>query len=360
MGDPRAQINVIDSPLKAQETDYFDQVHSAFEKAAQSTGGKVDRSIQFGEFIIRLSFAGPALESRILPAFDHLSTGSVLTPSLTINLWDSASTSINLPRPPWIVGDYLPRGDIWSGESDQMVTLYEPANNTLCLLDRSRNEAVFWIKDASKVPYYESGAPLRMVLHWWMSGHGYQLVHAGAVGTPHGGVLLTGKGGSGKSTTALACIGSELGYAGDDYCMISNSPAPCAHSIFNSGKLNAEDAYRFPKLRSALSNADRLATEKALFFIYQVFPETVVREFPIRAIFIPRVAGSSETHLKPVSPVEGFLAMAPSTIFQLRGVRKTIHKSIGEITRKVPSYVLELGTDIEEIPGVISDWLSRN
>ena len=43
-----------------------------------------------------------------------------------------------------------------------------------------------------------------------MSDRNLQYVHAGAVGNKNGGILLVGKGGSGKSSTALACLKSDF------------------------------------------------------------------------------------------------------------------------------------------------------
>ena len=112
-----------------------------------------------------------------------------------------------------------------------------------------------------------------------MGNYGFQLVHAGAVGTRDGGVLLVGKGGSGKSTTTFTCLDSGLAYVSDDYCIIENSSIPYTHSLYSTGKLNAEDVGRFPRLMPALYNYDRLETEKALYFFYEQFPHRISNGF---------------------------------------------------------------------------------
>jgi hypothetical protein len=184
-------------------------------------------------------------------------------------------------------------------------------------------------------------------------------VHAAAVGTPNGGVLLAGKGGSGKSTTALNCINSELGYASDDYCLVAVDPQPYVYSLYNSAKVNADNTHRIPHLISAISNANRLDREKALLFLNEHYPDKIVTGFPLRAILLPRITGRSQTTLTPVSSIGGLRALAPSTIFQLSGAGGRAFQIMSRLVKQVPCYNLELGTDIAMIPGVIFDFLSK-
>ena len=46
-------------------------------------------------------------------------------------------------------------------------------------------------------------APFRTILTWWAADHRLALVHAAAVATGDGAVVLAGTSGAGKSTTAL-------------------------------------------------------------------------------------------------------------------------------------------------------------
>jgi len=337
---------------------FFDQVYAAFECARQTGGGQIDRFYKIGGLSTRLCFAGSALVPKISPAFEHLLIEQEFIPSLTIRLWDSASTDTKIPDINKDFSKHLEHGGLWAGTTERFNFFFEPAIGILSFLDKSRKEAIYWTRDASKLPYYESGAPLRRILHWWMGSQGYQFVHAGAVGTSKGGALLVGKGGSGKSTTALACLNSNLFYAGDDYCMLTTRPAPYVHTLYSSGKLNSEDVGRFPHLMPALSNNDHLDTEKALYFFYKHITHRISKGFPVQAILIPEINDRLETRLTRVSPAASFLALAPSTIFQLRDKKQPIHEHIGEFVRIVPSYKLELGTAINSIPNVIIDLLS--
>jgi hypothetical protein len=350
------------SPPNAELTGpvkFFRTVCRAFQHAEDAVGGPVDRFYAIGPHTIRLSFAGSALVPFITPAFEHLAVQPVEKPALTVCLWDSNSTRTKMPPPPWSSDAYIARGEILGYNDECIQTVFHLGSGILNMLDTAGNVALFWIQDAKSVPYYETGTPLRTILHWFMRNHERQFVHAAAVGTSKGGVLLAGKGGSGKSTTTLACLSSDLLYAGDDYALLGSQPAPYVYSLYNSAKLDADSIQRLPHLVPKVSNFDRLNTEKALIFLKDHYPDKITTGFPIRAILIPRITGLPETRLTKSSPAAGLRALAPSTIFQLPGARNDDFQNLIAIVKQIPSYDLELGTDLVRIPSVISDLLSE-
>jgi hypothetical protein len=337
--------------------EFFQMVHQTFGRAERAAGDRVDQFYAIGGHTVRLRFAGSALVPLIAPALEHLATQASSTPALTICLWDSDSTGMEPPPPPWSWDEYAARGEVHRYNDDRIHTAFHAS--TLSMLDMELDLGVCWFRDASQLTYTESGSPLLRIFHWWMRRHGSQLVHAGAVGTAEGGVLLIGKGGSGKSTTCLLCLDSALLYLGDDYCLISVDPSPYAHSLYSSGKVDAQDINRFAFLKPALSNTDRLDKEKALYFLRARFPEKISNGFPLRAVLLPRVTGLPETKLKKVSASASLLASAPSTIFQLPGAGDQAFKVLGDLVRQVPSYILEVGTELSQIPGTILNLLSE-
>lgn len=335
--------------------DYFETAHQAFLRAASAAGGFVDHHFRLVGHRLCLRFAGRALVPYLTPALAHLGCEPNSAPELTACLWDSVSTGTTMPPPAWQPADHGPRGEIRGFNDARIQTAFQHGPNSLSMLDHDQGRALYWVRDSSQLPYYESGAPLRNILHWWLNRLGCQLFHGAAVGKPAGGVLLGGKGGSGKSTTALACLNSELSYAGDDYVVVDDQPKPFVWSLYNSAKLNADHVHRLPFLVPRIHNRDSLASEKALLFLQRWFPEKLIPGFPIRALLLPRVTGLVETALRPLSPTACLAALAPSTIFQLPGAGHGAFQTVARLVQRVPSYVLELGTDLARIPGVISE-----
>jgi hypothetical protein len=344
----------------------FQSVHDAFLTAKLTDGGTYKSSYRIGGESIVLHFAGPALIPLITPALSHLGIPDALAPDLTVQVWDSASTGISLPQLPWSTGGYTStHGEFSYAEGrvhyrDARFEIYYYSGDNLILLDEQSQHAIVWMKNATEVPYYETAAPLRILLQWWLSRHACQLMHAAAVGLQDGGVLITAKGGSGKSTSALACLNSNLYYAGDDYVAVSSAPSPYVHSLYSSAKIHADNLHRVPHLISSIQNSKKLATEKALLLLNKHFPEHISAGFPLRALLVPRITQQTHTTLTPASPIVGLRALAPTTLFQLPGANKSAFTMMAQLVKQLPCYWLELGSDTAKVPDAILTFLAES
>jgi hypothetical protein len=338
---------------------YFEAARRTFSIASRGGGGPVDRYYKIANYTIRLSFAGKSLVPHICPALDHLSVDPDAAPHLTVFLWDTASTGAEIPTPPWSLDDYGARGEVVGYNDDRISTCFKHGSGVVSLLDSKLDQAVFWVRDANQLPYWEKGAPLLNILHWWMERHDRLLVHGAAVGTEKGAVLIVGRSGSGKSTTALACLSSGLLYLGDDYTIISAHPSPSVHSLYGTAKVDGNRVKAFPHLLPKIVNDSALTTEKALMFLGPYYKEQMVPELSVRAILIPRVTGHPQTQLKRTSAAAALTALAPSTIFQLPRAGEANFKRVAQFVSKLPCYILECGTDLARIPEVVVSALSR-
>ncbi|MCB0209226.1 MAG: serine kinase [Anaerolineae bacterium] len=349
---------------------FFETVYQAFQNAEQAVGSSIDRYYSIDGHTIRLRFAGPALVDDLTPALEHHATPPTSAPALTICIWDSMSTQTEWPSFPWweyfmhvnsngekVSNLYTPRGDI-RGYNDGRIYTHIGAD-LFSILDIKQNIAVYWCQDAAQLPLYEKGAPVRTILHWWLRDKGLQLLHAGAIGTPDGAVLLAGKGGSGKSTTALTGLQSDLLYLSDDYSLVKLGSPPHVYSLYNTAKVRPDNLKRVPHLHHALTNANRLETEKALFFIGQHYPDKIVSDLPIRAILLPKVTGLPDTTIEPAGAKEALSSLALSSLHQLAGSGKALIHTINQLVNQVPIYHLKLGTELDQIPMVISDVIAR-
>ena len=293
------------------------------------------------------------------PALDHLSIDPVEEPALTVHLFDTESTGTPMPPAPWGQDAYLARGEIAGFNDDRIRTLYQPGTDALNLFDRQRRLGLYWVRRPADVAYWETGAPLRSMFHWWLEDGDLQLVHAGAVGYSTGGILLAGPGGSGKSTSTLACLNSDLLYAGDDYVAVSTAERASVHSLYQTAKVDPGNLGRLSHLRPLVHNPDRLGTEKAVIFPGRGYPDRITRGFPIEALFVPRVTGLLDTRLVKARPGIGLSALAPTTLFQLPGNSKRVFAKIASLVHKVPTFILEVGTDLAQIPEVVGRFLGK-
>ena len=346
---------------------YFELAYNNFLEATQNTS-IIERFYSVAGYNVRLRFAGKALLPHISPSLEHLAIEQVSIPSFTICLWDSATTNTKIPPFPWDKHPAITSkrnqdkeentNPVIYFKSKSILGTYKTGINTLSMFDTEQNLALFWVPDASQIPYHENSTPMQFIFHWWATGKGLQLVHAGAIGKLNEGVLLVGISGSGKSCTALSCLYSELTCAGDDHVLLSTDPVPYAYSLYNVCKLKVNDIKRFPGLTSAIIDPARRGTDKALVFLNNYYPEKVSKGFRVRAIVLPQVTDITKTRLKRVSSAIGLKALAPSTILQLPGAGEKELRWIANFMRQVPSYILELGEDTDKIPGIILSLIS--
>ena len=320
-------------PSKAEIV--FDYAKSVFERAASTATLPV--SFRLAGRIVRLKFASEALRSAFTPAFAHLEPAGDGAADLTVFCWDDASS-----------GQVLAEPEVGAGRSgveyvDGPVRIaWEPEQRHFSAFSIPKRLALLRTPDAETLPSWERAAPLRRVLHWWASDQGLQLVHAAALGDSDGGVLLVGPGGSGKSTTALACIGSSIGYAGDDYCLISLDGSPRVHALYGSGKADGDSVARLPNLKAAFAASTLQGEGKSVIFAAK---EAMVGSFPLRAIVAPKVAPDTAGRLDPLSKAEALRAVAPTTLFQMPGDRRESLSRLTALVRDLPCWRLSVGRD---------------
>lgn len=358
MLNPSQPIETWLNPDDCDPIGFFADTYQTFRSVSRKVGGSIDKFYDLHGHLIQLSFLGEALIPKLTPALEHWEVQPQGSPDLTICLWDDASTRTTMPPPPWFgYATYMPRGDIRGYNTEQIRTAFQMGSDVLSTLDLSQNVALYWTRNAEHLPQWEMGSPLRHILHWWLRLQGLQFVHAGAVGRPEGGVLLVGKGGSGKSTTALTCLNSDLRYVSDDYCLISSDPVPAAYNLYNTGKVKEDNIRRVPHLKPFISNVDQLDQEKALFFLNKVMPRKLVANFPLKAVLIPRLTGNPSTSLTSAPATASLSALMLSTMKQLAGAGPAAVQVMKSLVAQIPSFYLELGTDLTQIPAAITDLL---
>jgi hypothetical protein len=333
----------------------FETLLGAYEEAA-AAGGEVERHFELGGLVVRVRFAGEALVSSVITVFAHRAV-EPRPADFTVCVWDSASTGVRTPFRPWRDDPECTLGEIRGYHGKRIGAVYEGGVDFVHLVDRERALGVSWISDARRVPqWWVSSFPLRLPLHLWLRDMPYQLVHAGAVGLAEDGVLLAGRSGSGKSTSALACLDSPLAFAGDDYVLVELGEVPRVHNLYGIAKVEEDVLARFPLLQP-LVNGRRQPDEKPMVSIADHLPAKLGSGFRARAILLPRVTGLRETTVAPATKVEALTALAPTTVFQLRVDREQAFAKMSDLVKQVPSYWLEAGTELEEIPAAIRTLL---
>jgi hypothetical protein len=308
---------------------------------------------------IRLEGAGSALTSRITPAFAHLPHVSDETPAdLTVLLWDTASTGQPLPDlGPYAAVAGSPVTPILHGGGQSFV--FHAFENAMSYLDYEERLGVYLVEDASTLPPWERACPLRALLTWWLAPQDLLLAHGAAISSAEGAVVLAGPGGSGKSTAALSCFKAGMGYMGDDYVLL-DPRSRSVWSVYGSAKLADEHLARFPGLMQPETPgpADP-ADAKRVGWPAAVRPLAMLSA-PVRAIVVPVVALGTACTLTPVPASRALMAVAPLTMFQTPGDQRAAFRLVSEFVADMPTFRLELGADIERVPGLLQGIIDES
>jgi len=331
------------APASGVVAGYFRELCEAFEHAA-ARAGRLSHHVAFAGGAVAIDFAGAAVQQLFLPALAGTPLACGSAPSLKVAVWDSAASGVALPAPPWPRDILASRGEIDGfGNTGAVRVAFQPGSGVLMLHDIVAGKAVAWVDDAKRCPYWEYAAPLRGLWHWWCEQRGMQLVHGAAVGGEGAAVLLTGKGGSGKSSTALAALAAGMSYLGDDYVVVEPGSQPRLHGLYRSAKVDERALLRMPMLRTLVDVPQDSAREKAVLFAPG--PSPGARR--LCAIVVPRVV-ESDTRLASLSPAAAFLALAPTTVFQLPGAGRGSTAILRELVSTIPCYELALGPEPDE------------
>jgi hypothetical protein len=341
------------TPLtEAEQVAFFEATYARFVEA-RTAAGEVSQDYGVVGTTVRLSFAGDRMAPLLSRALEHLRIAPVTSPDVTLCVWDSRSTGVRMAPPPCPRESFTDRGDIWGFDSHRIKTAFHWHDFSVNLLDLERRLGIYWVSDAGALPYWAIASPFRTLFHWWLEANGCQLLHAAAVGTADGAVVITGRGGVGKSTTALACLQAGLEYIADDYAVVRRLPSPTVHSLYSTAKLEAHQLERFPALAPFVSNRDRLADEKAVLFLHPDFRARMPLEMPVRAMLVPELTSGTATTVRAEDAAVVRHAASFTTMSQLPCVGRHTDDFVASLCAAVPTLTLELGRDLDGIAPAI-------
>lgn len=339
---------------------FYLSASKATERSFSNTGNTIVKHIRVAGISIQLNFAGEALMPMVLPAIAHLLITSETHPSTyTIEIWDSASTGSDFPDAPCSIDDIMPRGELRGFKSDRFETAFFTHARMLTLIDHEHKKGIVCFADNVDIPAFELACPLRGILSWILRRNNIIMLHAAAVGTADGHILIGGNSGAGKSSTALRCLVGGLTYMGDDITAISKQHTlPQVHSLYSSGKTLSKDLSKFPKLIPSLHAHFEEEYDKEIFFFSPVFTDQLKDSGPLRAVIIPHQDASLEIGFQPLSFATALSVIGSSSKLLLPDAGNEIIHMLSAVLHAVPCYRFNLGNDPEKIAATLSQFIS--
>lgn len=311
-------------------------------------------SVRAGGHHVVMRFAGEAFVGEVMPAMRHLVAAIDAPADLTVCFWDEATTGVGMIPFPW--ASKVGWGNIVLGaQEDGLRATYRADNGLVTILDVARGLGFVWMRDARATDRHDRAAPLRSLFAAYFAQRGLAVTHGAAMGRDGRGVLLGGKGGSGKSTTSLLCLEAGLDFVGDDYLLV-DPQRPFVHSLYATGKVLPRSQVRMPHLGGAFEAAavGVDAGDKAIVYLYPQMAAQLSQGLQITALMLPLVTGRQDTTAVPITGMAALRGLAPSTVFQNGDEARRTLALLAKLASSVPCYRLELGLELGQIPALIS------
>ena len=199
---------------------------------ATALDGMVERSFTISGYQVRLRFRGQELVSETADAFAHLPETSGHE-ELVLNSWIADAPELLPALRPHMVNHPAAIAELRLGRPE-IRAHHNGGTGLTVVYDPSSGEAWRWMRPGSPLPWWERAAPMRAVLYWFLEQHQRTFLHGAAVSDGRAAAMLVGPGGSGKSSTALACLLAGMDYLGDDYLRrLPRRPAPCVLPVWH-------------------------------------------------------------------------------------------------------------------------------
>ncbi len=321
--------------VEQAKADYFLKFEEIAERVCQHSCG-----LSLAGVNITFRHCGQSLADDLLASLAHW-TEVEQESEIVIYLWDSQLSGLFPPAPPqeWFLP--APRGEVVGWTSEPIFASQNTQHGLACLWDQPRQRGIFWCRSHRELPTWERASSLRSLLHWVFSSRSAQFCHAAVVGRRGKGLMLVGRGGSGKSTTALLCLSQGWDYVGDDYVLVCDG---IAYPLYSTAKLVEKEMTRlasFPIRRREADGAGKIALWLSL--------DAMTPRLPLAAMVLPKVSESGESSLEPCSSALAVQALAPTTMLQLAAAGPAQWQRLTELAHSQKCFQLGLGRDSKHL-----------
>ena len=192
----------------------------------------------------------------------------------------------------------------------------------------------------------------------WAIANDMLLLHAAAVGWKGKGVLIVGRGGSGKSTFSVTCLTEGLDFVSDDYTLLSASGERKAMPLYTVVALNPDMQRRLPQLGTPLLKEDGSVEGGKPQF--QIPGDRYSQALSIHAVILPAVTGQEEPSIRPVAPGRALTQVIHSTITQTESRRDpALVQKMASRLRDLPVYQMDMSTDLTKNPAFLRRFIEK-
>jgi hypothetical protein len=260
--------------------------------------GATDYFFDVADLIVCIRLHSQNLIKPFLSAIDHLRIHPCKADYI-IDVWDCKNRELTFPPFDYEIKDVKLRGEIPNYSGDGIQFAYFAHARMVHVLNENTKHGIVALINADELPKFELACPFRAIFSWVLRNNGMSIIHAAALADSAGHTcLIMGKGGAGKSTTAISCYLAGMKYIGDDLCAIGIRDLKVyIFSIYSSGKTYRSEWQYMPELSRFATDYIDDDFDKEVYF-FSNMPERTCRSGPLKTIFIPVKAGA----FRPATP----------------------------------------------------------
>jgi hypothetical protein len=229
------------------------------------------------------------------------------------------------------------------------------------MCDAGRGAAVFDVRtDEGTVDELYSQTLFTVCLVELMKRHGRFSLHAAGISVGNAGIIFAGPSGAGKSTLAIVMLQTltrRAGFLGDDMLFLTAG----ADEIRMLGWPEPIHVGEWTQ-RALPALASRMQVPASSGRKGRIAGSEVAGAMPAldatpEVMIFPRVTARGRSTLIPLSPDEALLELAPNVLLT-EATSSQAHLSVlGSLARQCRCYRLEVGTDIEALPGLLLELI---
>ncbi|WP_322867254.1 hypothetical protein U5922_014375 [Aquicoccus sp. G2-2] len=283
-------------------------------------------------------------------AFEHLERPTP-APAGTSLLWRIGDCALigefpDFPAPP---RPLHPLGNF--NLSDDGALFVERRRTMVSIYDHKQGVVTTLCRSAQELENDVIAKPLLRFLLGILQQQDIFISHAALIGSRGRGLLVTGKGGMGKSTISAASLGVGLAFCSDDFVALQrDGDRIIGHSLYASLLLHPDQLALHPHLGNCARQSRSEVVPKTVVTLRSAFAGQTVASLIVDAIAVPRISPEPHSELTQMSKAAALLALAPTSVFSSPWREVERARFLMGLGADLPCFTYNSGSDFARIP----------
>jgi hypothetical protein len=235
--------------------------------------------------------------------------------------------------------------------SDDKVIYFTSADGSIICLNPNTRDARGFVKKEILSDSMKLASLVGVSLTEALKYDGFYFLHSAALYSNGIGLLISGDGGCGKTTTSLGLVRAGFRYVSDDSVFFEDLNGEIVICpLYTSFHIDRDLIERFPEvtLRKNLHIPEGI---KVSVDVSQSFPGSFIPYIRPNVIIFPKISSKGESQLHPISQMEVYMRLLKQIVLVSdKVISKNQLKALEKLVKQTVGYELLSGRDIYEDP----------